>query len=304
MRTLSISRGNFQGVAYSSDGRFLVSLDSRVQVRFWDLDAFTERLAIRLPPAARCHLPNFQVRGERLVVGGTLWDAAPAWEHLRRPAPGRPPQPLCTRIPLEMLEGEYHNPLAVTPDCETLAGIWWKTTTTRDHVEVWAGQGRSRKRFVMKGACLSPWALSPDGGTLAARGYKAVKLLDLGAEALVAHLPHPDVPGALLYSPDGRQLAVAAGRKVWLWDVASRKPLTSFPAFRRFAESLAFSPDGELLAAGSREGQLRLWDLDACKELACLDGQVGAVHGLAFSPDGMTVAAAGHDNALVIWDVE
>ncbi|HZY89298.1 MAG TPA: hypothetical protein VFE78_31035 [Gemmataceae bacterium] len=305
MRTLSIRRGNFHGVAYSADGRFLVSLNSHTQVRFWELGTFTERLALKLPPAARSYWFNFWVRGERLVVGGTLWDAAPAWAHLRRPGEGRPPESLCTPIPLERPERGVSNPLATTPDGQTLAGLALRQWgSRRSHVDVWDGQGHSRKRFDVDDVYLNGVALSPDGRTLAVTAGRAAALIDLEGERVVAQLPHTDHPNGVLYSPDGRLLAVAAGRKVWLWDVAARKALASFPAFRRYAEAMAFSPDGRLLAAGSREGQLRLWDTTACQERACLDWKIGAVHGLAFSPDGMTVAAAGHNNALVIWDVD
>jgi WD40 repeat protein len=305
MRVLSIRRGNFHGVAYSADGRFLVSLNSRSQVRFWELGTFTQRLALKLPPAAWSH-GNFRPCGERLVVGSTLWDVAPAWEYLRRPGEGRPPEPLATQITLDWAEARPSYALTATPDGRRLAGLsWWQGWTPRPRVEVWDDQGRSRKRFPVSNVYLVGVALAPDGRTLAVTAHnKAVALFDLEAEKEAAQLAHTDHPKGMLFSPDGRLLAVAAGRKVWLWDVAARKPLASFPAFQRYAEALAFSPDGKLLAAGSREGQLRLWDAAGCKELACLDWKIGAVHGLAFSPDGMTVAAAGHNNALVIWDVE
>jgi WD40 repeat protein len=59
--------------------------------------------------------------------------------------------------------------------------------------------------------------------------------------------------------------------------------------------SLAFSPDGKVLASGAggpqRGGELKLWDVARAQELADLPDVSGIVTGLCFSPDGGTLAA-------------
>src|SRR6516162_1632009 len=114
MRVLSIRRGNFHGVAYSADGRFLVSLNSRTQVRFWDLGTFTERLAFKLPE--RYRFGNFALSGPRLLVGESVWDLTPAWGYLRQPGAGGPPRPACMPIELEGGTGQLSPVLVAAPD--------------------------------------------------------------------------------------------------------------------------------------------------------------------------------------------
>jgi hypothetical protein len=100
MKTLTIRRGNFRGVAYTADGRALVSLNSGTQVRFWDLEAFEERLGLSLPAeVGRYH--NFALLGRRLLLGSSLWDLTPALDYLGPPARGRPPGPAFKELPLE-----------------------------------------------------------------------------------------------------------------------------------------------------------------------------------------------------------
>src|SRR5438309_1027930 len=54
--------------------------------------------------------------------------------------------------------------------------------------------------------------------------------------------------------------------------------------------SVALSPDGQVVAAGSYNSAVRLWDTTTGKELHCLDGHRWDVY-LAFAPDGKTLAA-------------
>jgi len=65
--------------------------------------------------------------------------------------------------------------------------------------------------------------------------------------------------------------------------------------------SVAFSPDGTLLAAGLQDGRVKLWQVSNGKLLFTLEGHAGTVHSLAFSPDGKILASGSDDNTVRFW---
>jgi WD40 repeat protein len=111
----------------------------------------------------------------------------------------------------------------------------------------------------------------------------------------------------LVYSPDGIILAAGgADSSVQLWDVPSQRlrvVLRGPPGGS--THSLAFSPDGKLLASGSHSGPgaLRLWEVATGNQLAALPQDKESVWSLAFTPDGATLASGGYDGAITLWDV-
>lgn len=67
--------------------------------------------------------------------------------------------------------------------------------------------------------------------------------------------------------------------------------------------SLAFSPDGRLLASGSRDMKISLWDTRTGKFCQHFDGHSGAVRSVTFSPNSRLLATASEDMTVKLWDL-
>ena len=67
--------------------------------------------------------------------------------------------------------------------------------------------------------------------------------------------------------------------------------------------SVAFSPNGRLLATGSTDWTAKVWDLASGKLRHSLDGHREAVLAVAFAPDGRTLATSCRDGKARLWDV-
>ena len=67
--------------------------------------------------------------------------------------------------------------------------------------------------------------------------------------------------------------------------------------------SVAFSPDGKILASGSGDNTVKLWDVATSTNIATLEGHTDEVYSVAFSPDGKMLASASRDRTVKLWDV-
>ena len=166
---------------------------------------------------------------------------------------------------------------------------------------------------------------SPDGKVLAVGGYKEVRLVDASSGSLLATLSgHADYVRSLAFSPDGKMLAAAGGPpqragEIKIWDVSSivapgfspansaRKGgatrLKTLTGHKDCIYSVAWSPDGKLLASGSYDKMVKLWDVATGREVKNLQDHIDAVFAVAFSPDGKYLASGSQDRSVKIWNV-
>lgn len=67
--------------------------------------------------------------------------------------------------------------------------------------------------------------------------------------------------------------------------------------------SIAFSPDGKILASGSYDKTIKLWNVGTGREIYTFQGHSDSVYSVAFSPDGKILASGSRDKTIKLWDV-
>lgn len=79
--------------------------------------------------------------------------------------------------------------------------------------------------------------------------------------------------------------------------------LTSDASILSALNSIALSPDGNILASGHDNKTIKLWDLNSKKQTYTFAGHCQAVKSVAFSPDGKILATASDDKTIKLWNV-
>ncbi len=151
-------------------------------------------------------------------------------------------------------------------------------------------------------------AFSPDGRTLAGStetrvdgGTRAaLKLYDASSGAELWRVG--GTFSNVVFSPDGSRVVAGELAEVKVIDAVSGQEIRTLPYGRNLhIYSLAFSPDGAVLATGADDNRIRLWRTADWTRLDRGEGHDGPAHVVAFSPDGQLVASSGEDGAVRLW---
>jgi WD40 repeat protein len=122
--------------------------------------------------------------------------------------------------------------------------------------------------------------------------------------ARVAGLYHTDPVEGLRLLRDAQACPPAMRDFAWFfYDRLCHSERATFPSGPRGQRSIAFSPDGKLLAAACADHKVRLWDFASQKLLHQCTGHTEAVSGVVFTRDGKTLISGSDDRTIRFWDV-
>jgi WD40 repeat protein len=149
----------------------------------------------------------------------------------------------------------------------------------------------------------------PDGINFAiSNDYSGEILWDYNSGNLVKK--YYGIPGVacIAISSDGKMLARGSEGGIFIDDVFTGNNIIKFQTRNKEVLSLAFSPDGSILASGgsaygiNEQDSIKLWDPNTGKRIRTLSGHSYITKSVAFSPDGSILASGGWDEVIKIWN--
>ena len=266
-----------QGVAFSADGRNLMSVSANHAIQIWDVASGKESR-----------------RGDQLgIIGAAAFSADRNTVALWR----EKNLSLWDMRTLKILREwnsslDWNDTVAFSPDGKSLAAGGCGLIPDRDGqllvgpdgkpkdyaIHLWDFTGRPLPRIGKHRRVVSWVTFSPDGRTLASVTWdNTIHLWEKASGLLRARWKTGDNVTTVRFSPNGRILAstnignYAGGHKtspdedwdkVRLWNVASGKEVHRFVGHRGTIQTLAFSPNGRLLASGSDDTTALVWDME------------------------------------------
>ena len=202
--------------------------------------------------------------------------------------------------------------VAFSPDGSTIASGSQDFTT-----RLWDAETGNHIRTLREDTdYVNSVAFSSDGQTLASgSGNSTIRLWDVGTGAVKQTLnTHSDYSIlSLSFSPNGKTLVSASVRsdhsrsrqrrfgRVRLWDVRTGALKYTLTEPENYVNSVAFSPNGKILASGNGDGTIKLWDVNTGLIKHILTEHTGGVGSVSFSPDGRTLASGSGDKTIRLW---
>ena len=174
--------------------------------------------------------------------------------------------------------------------------------------DVHSGALRKTQEFADGGRAVG---LHPMSGLLALGGRGGVSIQEITTGVPVRKIATGDRrPNSVAIAPDGQAIAGstrASGNArdeiMRLWDAGGAQRWEVANGIGGVS-TMAISPDGSVLVAGSYDTDVRVWSTRNGELIKLIQELPVSMFGMAFTPDGQSLATAGVDRIVYIWDAK
>jgi WD40 repeat protein len=299
LMTMKGHKGDIYSVAYSPDGKRIVTGSTDKTAKVWDVQTGQELMTLR----GHSNLVNavaFSPDDRRLITASfdntaRIWDSA-------------------TGMELRILKGQDKHGLycvAWSPDGKQIATgeciDYLLAPHALCHCAIWDAQTGKKLRTIKEQAQgFHALSFSPDGKRLAVINEDSMPPQIWDAQTgrkLLTIKGKPNTSLAVAFSPDGKRLIVGSyDNTAAIYDAQSGQRLLTLTGHTGRVWSVAFSPDGKRVATCSMDKTAKIWDAHSGKELINLKGHTSDLLAVAFSPDGKQIVTGSADHTAKIWD--
>jgi WD40 repeat protein/serine/threonine protein kinase len=184
-------------------------------------------------------------------------------------------------------------------------GRWIVTGSGDGTIKIWNAETGVESSSLLGEPHLLEVVFSFDGLMVAERGTSPVAVVyEPATGERIAELIVPEgFAEKVVFSPDGRWVAVTHGTKATIWQYPEFTPVLTLPEHETVIASVSFSPSGGVLATGGEDGSIRTWDATATWNLAHVTAHDSAVTDLAFLDSPLRLVSASLDHTVRVWDV-
>jgi len=196
--------------------------------------------------------------------------------------------------------GQILKSIAVSPDGKMLIAGRSKGAALFCDI----GKGQCSPLNMQDGNPITNAAFSPTGKLFALGSLNSLRLWVPGASTFDKSVPSLR-SSSVVFQPGAGALLAAGGDSAQLVDVSSGKPVAKLAdSDASYVHTVAFSPDGQLLAYARDDGNIILRVVHSATHAELARVRAGnAVYALAFSSDGETLASGDEGGNLQLWDL-
>ncbi len=270
-----------QAVAFSKDGKRLVSTGQDACIRLWSVPNF-EAVAVIEGHTNSVNSLSFSRDGALLATGSTDGTVR-VWSF---------PQGNCLHVLPKQMTGQF------SPDGKHLA-----TISAKGRIVLWdAKSGNEIKTFPAFDKRITALAFTSDAATLLVGGTGLIHRISIPEGEKVGELAgHKHVVACLRLTPDGNLLAsTGADGTVRLWSTKDWSEVRKIGLGACGVLQMAIAPKGDVVAV-STDHLIQNFSIKDAKLVGRIEVPVKGVYGLAISPDDRYLANAAADGKIRVW---